>query len=88
MRRFIALYSEIIDGGDDTSPKNPLPDAIDRHARGQRIIRGEQPIRKSQTITSRFVRGQVRQDRWRQGNDRLALVQEISPNVNVRWPRL
>ena len=37
MRWFLAEYAKIVDGGDDAAAEEVVPDAVDHHARGQRV---------------------------------------------------
>ena len=64
--------AEILQGFHKTGSEKLLPSAIDRHPRGQRLVRGEEPLGQSQAIARRVcgkfgkqgrrVGGQVRAD--------------------------
>ena len=44
MRRRVARHAEVIDGGDQALAEQVLPDAVDHHARGERVLRAGQPL--------------------------------------------
>ena len=48
MRGPVALRAEIFAGEDDAAPEDLLPDAVDRDARGQRIVGRDQPARQAE----------------------------------------
>ena len=59
----IALRSEILRRLDQAGAEIQLPVAVDGHARGERMLRAEQPLRQAQAIRRRVL-GQRREAWW------------------------
>src|SRR5262245_55421939 len=49
--------AEIIDGANQAGAEQVMPDAIDHHARGQRIVRAGDALRQFAPATSRRCKG-------------------------------
>ena len=92
MRGRCALRAEVIFRLDDAQPEMPLPDAIDRHSRRERIGAVHQPAGKIEPRgKARIERGgnlNDRQPTGRVGHNDRALAGEIAAQVNVRLARL
>ena len=52
----LALHAEVLGGFDDARAEEMLPDAIDLHARGQRMLGGHQPAGEAEPILRRILR--------------------------------
>ena len=73
MRRRFALAAEIVGGLHQAHAENLLPHAVDGHARGERVVFGEEPAREAQAI-ARQCGGHRRQDAGRVGFHAVALL--------------
>ena len=83
MRGQLAAHAEILRRGHEAATEQFLPQAIHRHARGERMIRRDQPFGERQAI-GLVVRGHCRQCGRRAGRHLLAAAAKVAANVNVR----
>ena len=82
-----SLGAEVVLGFHDSQTEIALPDAIHGHARGQRILRRDEPPRQSQPV-ARGVLRERRQHGQGPGFDVLAPSREIALHVEVGIARL
>ena len=73
MRRGFALRAELLGRFDDADAEQLLPQAIDGHARGERIVGVDEPIGQAEAIELRAAASRM-QRRGHAGGDRFAGV--------------
>lgn len=52
----LGLHAEIFGRFDQSDPKEFLPEAVDGHARGERVVPRDQPLCKVESIGEVFLR--------------------------------
>ena len=88
MRRPVALQAEIVFRGDQALAEIGLPDAIDRHARRQRMVAARPASGQNRAGRAAAPRDQRRQHGRHAGLHRGAGLQKVAADVNVRFARL
>ena len=85
--RLVALRSEILGGLDEAATEMELPVTVDGHARGQGMLRAEEPLGEAQTIR-RGVLGHRRKHGWDAGSHLLGLIAVVAAGQNEGVARL
>src|SRR5581483_9724178 len=82
VRGRLAAGAEIVGRGDDAASEMPLPDAIDHHARGQRILLVGDPLRELEAAAALLVGRKLlaAEDREEAAGDRRAERLRLAAN--------
>src|SRR5579864_2364147 len=64
MRRLLAHLAEVVQRGDDATAEVMMPDSVDNHARGQRIVSRCQPFRQRPAAARGVTVGRRQLRRW------------------------
>src|SRR5262245_39989138 len=79
-----AERAKILFSLDDTDAEKPRPHAVGPHARRERVVAAEEPLREAETVERRPVRKLV-EGGGHARRDRIALIEKISADVNLRF---
>jgi len=83
--RWLALGAEVLGGLDQARAEELLPEAVDGHARGQRVLGVGQPLREPQAVFRRTL-GQWRQETRRAALDPVSLAIVLAALEQIRGP--
>ena len=87
MRGLFALHAEVLRRLHQADAEVLLPEAIHRHARGQRMFGTDEPLRKPEPIRRR-IRRQRRQNRGHARRDFVAFLVVFAAHQHERVARL